>query len=280
MTAALASTRNLLKVWFLLVILCAVFAGVGWLLGGLRLALIFVFCALLAALAVYAYADRALMGMVGAREYALAENPVLASTVGRLAAQFRVVPPRLYVIADGFPRALSAGRGPRSASLAVSTGLLGALPPAELEGVLAHELAHIRSRDVLVQTFAVMLGVTLVEASRIGGWLERVLLFVLAPIAAAFAHLLLSPRREFAADRAAAQACGTPHGLADALLRLDQAIELVDFAASPATEPLYTIDPFADDELSRMFKTHPPVSERIARLRSLDPDWRARLHAA
>src|SRR5262245_22874356 len=134
-------------------------------IGGIRVASIFVFCALLAALAVYAYADRALLGMLGAREYALAEDPILASTVGRLSAQFRVVPPKLYLISDGLPRALSAGRGPRSSSLAVSTGLLGALPPAELEGVLAHELAHVRSRDVLVQTIAVMLAVTLVEAS-------------------------------------------------------------------------------------------------------------------
>jgi heat shock protein HtpX len=277
---ALAAARNLLKAWILLAIVVGVFAGVGWLIGGLRVASIFVFCALLAALAVYAYADRALLGMLGAREYALAEDPILASTVGRLSAQLRVVPPKLYVISDGFPRALAAGRGPRSSAIAVSTGLLGALPPAELEGVLAHELAHVRSRDVLVQTVAVMLAVTLVEASRIGGWLERALLFVLAPVAAAFTHLLLSPRREFAADRAAALACGTPHGLAAALLRLDQASELVDFAASPATEPLYTIDPFADEGLARMFRTHPPVGERIAALRSLDPDWRARLHAA
>jgi heat shock protein HtpX len=273
-----AAALNILKAWLLLAILALVFAGAGWLLGGYRTASIFAFCALLAGLAVYAYADRALMGMLGARPYALAEDPLLSSTVERLAASVDVLPPKLYLVDDGFPRAFAAGRGPRGSALAVSTGLLGALPPAELEGVLAHELAHVRTRDVLTQTFAVTVAVTLVELSRIGGWLERALLFVLAPVASAFVHLLLSDRREFTADRVAAEICGTPHGLADALLRLEQTSELVEFRASPATEPLYTIDPFEDEGLARMFHTHPPVGRRIARLRGLDPSYEQ--HAA
>jgi heat shock protein HtpX len=275
-----AAAANILKAWLLFAIVAGVFGGFGWLLAGYRTASIFVFCAILAGLAVYAYADRALLGMLGAREYALAEDPLLASTVARLAAKAGVVPPKLYVIADGFPRALSAGRGPSSSSLAVSTGLLGALPPAELDAVLAHELAHVRSRDVLVQTFAVSFAVTLVELSRIGGWLERALLFVLAPVAAAFVHLLLSARREFAADRFAAELCGTPHGLAGALLRLDQASELVSFQASAATEPLYTVNPFEESGIARMFLTHPPLVDRIARLRELDPSERDGVRAA
>jgi heat shock protein HtpX len=275
----LQAARNVLKAWLLLAILAALFGAFGWALGGYRAASLFAFCALLAALAIYAYADRALMGMLGARPYALAEDPILSSTVERLSSQIDVLPPKLYLIGDGFPRAFSAGRGPRGSALAVSTGLLGALPPAELEAVLAHELAHVRSRDVLVQTFAVTVAVTLVELSRIGGWLERALLFVLGPIAAAFVHLLLSPSREFAADRAAAAVCGTPHGLVDALLRLDQAADLVSFQASPATEPLYTLNPFEHEGLARMFETHPPLALRIERLRDLDPS-RSRLQAA
>jgi heat shock protein HtpX len=271
---------NILKAWLLLALLAGAFGGLGWLLGGYPTASVFAFCVLLAALAVYAYADRALMGMLGARPYALAEDPILSSTVERLSAKARVVPPKLYLVSDGFPRAFSAGRGPRGAALAVSTGLLAALPPAELEGVLAHELAHIRSRDVLVQTFAVTLAVLLVELSRIGGWLERALLFVLGPLAAAFVHVLLSPRREFAADREAARLSGTPHGLTDALLRLDQAAELVSFEASPATEPLYTLNPFEQEGLARMFDTHPPLGERLSRLRWLDPTWGERRDAA
>jgi heat shock protein HtpX len=275
-----AAALNIAKAWLLLGIMALALGGLGWLLGGARTASVFVFCALLAGLAIYAYADRALMGMLGARPYALAEDPLLASTVERLSAAIGVVPPKLYLVADGFPRVFAAGRGRRGSALAVSTGLLGALPPAELEGVLAHELAHVRTRDVLVQTFAVTVAVTLVELSRLGGWLERALLFVLAPVSSAFEHLLLSPRREFAADRIAAGICGTPHGLADALVRLEQTSELIDFEASPATEPLYTLNPFEREGLARMFDTHPPVVERIARLRGLDPTWRDRLRAA
>jgi heat shock protein HtpX len=126
----------------------------------------------------------------------------------------------------------------------------------------------------------VLAGVTLVEGSRVGGFVQRALLFVLAPVAAATQHLFLSPKREFEADLAAASLLGTPHGLADALLRLEQASELVPFEASPATEPLYTVNPFAEEGLARMFVTHPPLGERIGRLRGLDPDWREKLRAA
>ena len=223
------------------------------------------------------------MGMVGARELLPGEAPALHSTVERLAARAGVVKPRLYVLAGR----LSAGalgrprRAAAAAALALSVGLLGVASPAELEGIVAHELAHLRHRDVLVQTIAV---------DRRGGdrrgvadrrlRSQRALLFVLGPLAAAFVHLLLSPKREFEADRFAAELCDSPHGLADALLRLEQAMELVAFEASPATEPLYTTNPFAEEGLAALFVTHPPVGERVRRLRELDPDWREKLRAA
>jgi heat shock protein HtpX len=269
-----------LKAWLLLVGFCALVGGLGWLLGGYRTASISIFCALLAAAAVYWYLDRVAPGMVGARELVAAEAPLLQSTVDRLAARVGVARPRLYLLADAHPRAFAAGRGPRGSSLAVSAGLLSSAQPAELEGVLAHEMIHIRNRDVLVQTTAVVLAGVLLEMSRLGGWFSRLLLFVLGPIAAALTHALLSPSREFAADRAAAAICESPHGLADALLRLEQAGSLVEFRASPATEPLYTVNPFAEEGLAAMFVTHPPLGERVRRLRGLDPDWRSKLQAA
>jgi heat shock protein HtpX len=181
---------------------------------------------------------------------------------------------------DGLPRALAAGRGPRGSAVAVSAGLLSAASPAELEAVLAHELAHVRHRDVIVQTSVVVLAATLLELSRIGGWMSRVLLFFLGPLASAFVHLMLSPKREFLADATAAAICTSPHPMADALIRLDQAAELVSFAGSPATEPLYTINPFMEVGLAALFVTHPPVGQRVRRLRELDPDWREKLRAA
>jgi heat shock protein HtpX len=146
--------------------------------------------------------------------------------------------------------------------------------------VVAHELAHVRNRDVVVQTSVVVLAATLLELSRIGGFLQRPLLWILGPVAAAFVHLMLSPKREFLADRGAALICDSPHPMADALTRLEQAAELVDFAGSPATEPLYTINPFMEEGLARMFVTHPSVEHRIRRLRESDPTWREKLRAA
>jgi heat shock protein HtpX len=276
----LLAARNILKALLLLVGFCALLGGLGWLLGGYRLLEIFVFVGALVAAALYWTADRVALGLVGARELPMAEAPALHSTVERLAAIAGVTKPRLYLMPDGLPRALVVGRGPRGSTIAVSSGLLTAATPAELEAVLAHELAHVRHRDVAVQTIVVVVAATLLEASRIGGWLQRALLFVLGPLAAAFVHLLLSPKREFLADRTAAQLLGSPHPLADALVRLDAAAELVSFAGSPATEPLYTVNPFADEGLAALFVTHPPVGERVRRLRELDPAWREKLRAA
>lgn len=276
----LAAARNLLKVWGFVLVLCAALGLLGWSGGGYPLLSSVVFCSLLAAAAAYWYADRVVMGMVGARELLLVEAPLVHSTLERLAARASVTKPKLYVIPDGHPRAFAAGRGPRGSAIAVSRGLLGAAPPAELEGVLAHELAHVRTRDVVTQEGVVVFAAALVEATRIGGALQRLLLFILGPIAAAPVHLLLSPKREFAADRFAAELCESPHGLADALLRLELAGELVEFRANPATEPLYTINPFEPSGLAAMFVTHPPTEERVRRLRELDPDWREKLRAA
>lgn len=272
--------RNVLKAWLLLLGICALLGIVPLLAGNYRLLSVFLFCALLLAGAGYFYVDRIALGMVGARELPRGQAPALHSTVERLAARARVPAPKLYVLGDGYPRALCVGRGPRGSAIAVSRGLLGAATPAELEGVLAHELAHIRDRDVLIQSTVSVLACAIVEMSRIGGFLQRGLLFVLGPFAAALVNLFLSPKREFLADAAAAQLCDSPHGLADALIRLEQTGGLVEFQASPATEPLYTINPFAEEGLAALFVTHPPVGERVARLRALDPTWREKLRAA
>jgi heat shock protein HtpX len=266
---ARAVALNLGKAGALVALLAGAFGGLGWLIGGTTTALLFALCSLLASTGVYRFGDRALLGMLGARPFALAEDPALRSLADSTAAKLGVRPPELYVIPDGFPRLFAVGRGPMSSSVAISTGALMSLRREELGAAISHELAHVRRRDVLVQTFVVLFAATLVEMSRVGGWFSRALLYVFAPIGAAFVHVLLSPKRELHADELAAHATGGGHDLADALTRLDQAAELVEFAASPATEPLYPIDPFEAEGIARMFKTHPPLADRIRRLREL-----------
>jgi heat shock protein HtpX len=268
------AVRNLIKAWCLAIAVCSVLAFIGWSVGGVRLLSIFVFCGLLLVGGAYWTFDRVVLGMVRARELPVAEAPLLHSTVERLAARAGIVKPKLYLIPDGMPLALATGRGPMVSSIGLSSGCIAACPPAELEGVIAHELAHVKHRDVALQTAVVVLAASMIEFSRIGGFLSRALLFVLAPIAAACVHVLISPKREFEADRRAAELCDSPHGIADALLRLEQAAELVSFEASPATEPLWTINPFIEEGIAALFVTHPKVEERVRRLRALDPEWR------
>ena len=255
MRGTLLAARNIAKA----ALFYGAFAGglfaLGWWIGGTRLGSVFLVVGLLMAATVYWYGPRVI--------------PLLA----------RIERPKLYLIPDGHPRALSVGRA-GSSGIALTQGLVTLLSPAELEGVLAHELAHARHRDVLIQTPVVLIANWLVEASRIGGFLERGLLFVLGPVAASIVQVFLSPRRELHADLRAADICASPHPLADALVRIEQAEELVRFQGSPVIEPLYIVNPFEPVGLAGMFSTHPPVGERVASLRALDPEWREKLRAA
>jgi heat shock protein HtpX len=279
--AGLHTARNIAKVLILLAGFAAALTALGWWLGGLGVASVFLVVSLLMAGTLYWYGPRVILASLGARELSLVEAPSLHTTAERLAATAGVSRPRLYVLDDSYPRALAVGRGAGDVGIAVSRGALGMLPPAELEAILAHELAHGRQRDVSIQTPVVLIAMWLVEASRIGGWLERALLYILAPIAASLVQIMLSPKRELAADARAAAICGSPHGLASALARLDQAMDLIEFqGASPTTEPLYTLNPFGQERLASMFATHPRLEERLERLRELDPDHHDRVQAA
>jgi heat shock protein HtpX len=276
----LLAARNIAKALILYGVIAGGLFALGWWLGGLRLGSVFLVVGLLMAATVFWYGPRVILASLGARELQIAEAPALHSTAERLALTAGVERPKLYLLADGHPRALSVGRGVSASGIALTQGLITLLSPAELEGVLAHELAHARQRDSLVQTPVALIAGWLVEASRIGGFLSRALLFVLGPVAASIVQVSLSPKREFAADLRAAEICASPHPLADALVRIEQAEELVSFQASPVTEPLYIVNPFEPVGLAAMFSTHPPVGERVARLRALDPEWRDKLRAA
>jgi heat shock protein HtpX len=271
---------NVAKAWLLLGGFVALLTALGWWIGSFGLASVFFVTGLLMAATLHWYGPRIVLASLGARELLLAEAPDLYTTVERLAVRAGVARPRMFVLADGHPRALAVGRGASASGIALSHGLVAVAAPAELEGILGHELARIRNRDVTVETPVVVLTGWLVEASRIGGWFERALLFVLGPVAASIAQVLLSEKRVFAADLRAARICESPHGLADALVRLEQAQELVSFRASPTTAPVYVVNPFEGVGLAALFGTHPLISGRVKRLRALDPEWREKLRAA
>jgi heat shock protein HtpX len=278
--STLAPVRNVLKAWLVLVGICAILGLTGYWIGGVQVASTLAFCGVLLGIAAYVSLDRIVLGMLRARELPATEAPDLHALVERLSLRAEVVKPRMYVVSKGPPLALTIGRSATSSAVVVTEALVLLPAPAEVEGVIAHELAHVARRDAIVQTTAVVLATAIVETSRIGGWFERSLLFVLGPIAAAVIHVLLSPKREFEADELAAGMCESPHGLADGLIRLEQAAELVEFQAATSTEPLYTINPFLEEGVAALFVTHPPVAERVSRLRALDPDWRDKLRAA
>jgi heat shock protein HtpX len=271
---------NVAKAWLLLGGFVALLTALGWWIGSFGLASVFFVTGLLMAATLHWYGPRIVLASLGARELLLAEAPDLYTTVERLSIRAGVARPRMFVLTDGHPRALAVGRGASASGIALSQGLVAVSTPAELEGVLGHELARIRNRDVTVETPVVVLTGWLVEASRIGGWFERALLFVLGPVAASITQVLLSERRIFAADLRAARICESPHGLADALVRLEQAQELVSFQASPTTAPVYVVNPFEAVGLAALFGTHPPIGERVQRLRAVDPEWREKLRAA
>jgi heat shock protein HtpX len=216
----------------------------------------------------YFASDKMVLRMYRAQIVEPASAPELYAMVDRLRQRAGLPMPTVAIAPHEQPNAFATGRNPEHAVVCVTAGIMRTLSREELEGVIAHELAHVRRRDVLVQTFVVLFAATLVELSRVGGFLSRALLFVLAPVAAAFVHLLLSAKRELQADALAAWAIDG-NDLADALLRLDRAAELIEFSASPATEPLYAVDPFESEGIARMFKTHPPLEDRVRRLREL-----------
>ena len=265
----LAAAGNVLKTWLIVGILSGAAGGIGWLLAGRRGATLFVFCSLLAALGSTRTAiERCSACSAPARmrwpRIPCSGRPSTASRrrSGRQPAED--LPARRPLPACVRGRARAAKLNGRR-----QHGPARRPPARRARELLAHELAHVRSRDVLTQTFAVLLAVMLVEASRSGGWFSRGLLYVLGPLGAAFVHLTLSPKRELGADRlprrrpALRWRSPTPCSVSTARANSSS------FAASPATSPLYAIDPFDDSRLSRMFRTHPPLETRLLKLRAM-----------
>jgi len=279
----------MLKTGLLLVVLTALFLLVGDAVGGRSgMVMAFGFAVLMNAGA-YWFSDRIVLRMYGAQEVSEAEAPELHGIVRRLATAARVPMPKVYLIPNDSPNAFATGRNPAHAAVAVTRGILRILSRDELEGVLAHEMAHVRNRDILVGTVAATLAGAVMMLARFaqfaaifggggdrdreggGGIFGLLALAILAPIGAILVQMAVSRSREYLADETGARFCGNPEALAGALEKISHASKRVPLEASPATAHMFIMSPLSGGGLRSLFSTHPPVEKRIERLRAIRP---------
>ena len=281
---------NLIKTTFLLSLLTVLMVLMGSAIGGQGGMFIAFFMALAMNFFSYWFSDKIVLKMYGAREIGENDYPAYYGMVRRLALQAGLPMPKVYIIPSESPNAFATGRNPSHAAVAATDGILRILSPEELEGVMAHELAHVRNRDILISTIAAtfagaisMLGTMLQwgailgagrgdndERGGIGGMVGSLAMAIIAPIAAMLIQMAVSRSREYLADESGASICGRPLALAGALRKLhnaSQAIPMLD--ARPATAHMFIVNPLTGGGMMTLFSTHPPMEERIARLESL-----------
>ena len=271
-----------LRTTALLAGLAGLLVAIGFAIGGASTALVFLFIALAFNLGTYWFSDRIALKMSGAQPMTEEQAPQIYEMVRELTTAAKMPMPRLYVIPQAQANAFATGRNPDNAAVAVTAGITKLLSPNELRGVIAHELAHIRNRDTLTQAVAASIGGAITYLGYMLMWfggdddsplglVASLLLVLLAPIAATIIQLAISRQREFSADATGAQIAGDPESLASALLRLEQGAKDAAMQVNQATECLYIVKPFSAKGVSGLFSTHPPIEERVKRLRQMRP---------
>jgi len=276
---------NQLKTTLLLGSLTGLIILIGRYFGGSSGMVIAFIFAVLMNVGSYWFSDKIVLKLYKSRQLSSQESPELYSLVSRLSQSASLPMPKIYLIPSEAPNAFATGRNSQHAVIAVTQGILRLLNSSELEGVLAHEIAHIKDRDILISSIAATLaGVIMMIASMArwaaifggfggsddddGGILGFVVLAFLAPLAALIIQLAISRSREYLADSTGARIAGNPLGLASALKKLDYASKKIPIKANPATSHLFIVNPLSGKSLMSLFSTHPPTAERIARLRS------------
>ena len=292
-TATRFATKT--RTWLLIAGLTGLLIAIGGVIGGGAL-YVFVALAVLMNVVSYWFSDKLALKASRAQPLEPGSIPELEAMVQELAQRAQVPVPRLYLIPSEQPNAFAAGRNPQHAAVAVTQGLLQHLPPDQVKGVLAHEFGHIKNRDILVSSIAAMVAGAV---SAIANILQFSLLFgggddedsgplgligtlatiILAPLAATLLQLAVSRQREYLADATGAQLLGRAAPLANALETLERGAQAVPMAVNPATASLYAVNPLPRAGVATLFMTHPPLAERIRRLRELDGDPSVRLVA-
>ena len=275
-----------LKTLMLMAALSAVLIFMGGALGGQSGILVALVFALIMNVGSYWYSDKIVLSMYRAQELAPEDAPVVHRIVEELAHNAGVPKPRLYIVPQDAPNAFATGRDPQHGVIAVTSGIMRLLPPEQLRGVLAHEMAHIANRDILVQSVA---GVIASAITAIANMLQFAMIFgghrdeegngtnplaaiammILGPLAASLIQMAISRRREYMADAAGARYCGDPLALAYALNNLDAYSRQIPMQANPATENMFIVNPLTGSSMQRLFSTHPSMEERIANLQEM-----------
>ncbi|MEO5369724.1 MAG: zinc metalloprotease HtpX [Magnetococcus sp. DMHC-1] len=280
---------NSLKTTILLASMAALFMVVGNVMGGRQGMTTALLMAVVMNVGAYWFSDRMVLAMHGAQAVGPDDAPELYEIVEELARRANLPMPAVYIIEDDTPNAFATGRNPEHAAVAATTGILHILTREELAGVMAHELGHVQNRDILISTLAATLGAAITwlghMASFFGssradnregggghGAIGGILMLVLAPLAATLIQMAISRSREYGADAVGAQLSGNPLWLARALEKLEQgnrALPLASAEQHPATAQLFIVNPLSGGLLAGLFSTHPPIAERVRRLRSL-----------
>lgn len=277
---------NMFKTALLLGVLTALLVLIGGAIGGQQGMLVAFFFALVMNFASYWFSDKMVLAMYGAQPIEESRAPALYRIVRTLATRAAIPMPRVYLIPSETPNAFATGRNPQHAAVAVTEGIMKILDAEELEGVLAHELSHVKNRDVLIATIAATLAGAITYLAQMAQWAAifggrrddeeegggvfgALLMAILAPIAAMLIQLAVSRAREYQADASGARLAGKTWGLAKALEKLETASQALPMDASPATAHLFIVNPLSGQTLLKLFSTHPPIEERIARLRSM-----------
>jgi heat shock protein HtpX len=273
---------NRVKTFILLAGLTVLMVGIGRALGGTGGMQIALVLAVAMNFFSYWYSDKIVLRMSGAQEVSPSDAPELHRIVEELSRAADIPKPRVYVMQTDNPNAFATGRNPQHGAVAVTTGILRLLNATELKGVLAHEIGHIKNRDILIQSVASTLGAAITYLGYIGmfggfggdddeglGSLGAILVMILAPIAAMLIQMAISRSREYVADETGARLSQNPESLARALEKLAHGVERAPMQANPATEPLYIVNPLTGGGIQSWFSTHPPIEERVARLRAM-----------
>jgi len=279
---------NLFKTAVLLAALTSLVVLIGQAIGGQQGMVIAFILAVAMNFGSYWFSDRIVLAMYRAQPIEEAQAPDLYRIVRRLTTRAGIPMPRVYLIPGDTPNAFATGRSPQHAAVAVTEGIMRMLDDEELEGVLAHELSHVKNRDTLTMTIAATLAGVITYLAHMAQWAAifgggrrddeegsgggvfgALLMAILAPIAAMLIQLAISRAREFHADASGAQLAGRPWGLAKALEKLAMASRMAPMDATPATAHLFIVNPLRGEGLATLFSTHPPIQERIARLRAM-----------